>query len=63
MMHGLITLFMTCYCFTVSNYKKAINSPVNRDLASVINNWNNSSKCSWNNKVIYVFARSNELLI
>ena len=38
------------------------NSPVNRNLACVINNWNNSSYYLRNNKVIYNFCMINELL-
>ena len=39
MMYGVLTLLPLLY------YQKTTNSAVNRSLASVINNWNNFSKC------------------
>ena len=34
-------------------YQMTTNSAVHRNLIHVANNWNNSSKCSWTNKVTY----------
>ena len=39
MMYGVLTLLPLLY------YQKTTNSAVNRSLASVINNWNDFSKC------------------
>ena len=39
MMYGVLTLLPLLY------YQKTTNSAVNINLASVINNWNDSSKC------------------
>ena len=39
MMYGVLTLLLLLY------YQKTTNSAVNRSLASVINNWNDFSKC------------------
>ena len=39
MMYGVLTLLSLLY------YQKTTNSAVNRSLASVINNWNDFSKC------------------
>ena len=38
-------------------------SAVSRNPACVINNWNNSSKCLWTNKVIHIFYKISVLLI
>ena len=40
------------YGLSLLYYQVATNSAVNRNLAHVTNNWNNSSKCLWTNKVI-----------
>ena len=58
-MYGVMTLdevSLLCYQMTTNN-------AINKNIASVINSWSNSSKCLWTNKVIYiyVFAWSNEL--
>ena len=61
MMYGEMTLFWSVIAFPSDDNKWCSN----RNLASVINNWNNSSKCLWTSKVIQaiIFAWSNELLI
>ena len=41
MIYGVITLYEVSLLY----YQKTTNSAVNRNLASVINNWNDSSKC------------------
>ena len=52
----------TLYEVSLFYYQMTTNSVVNKNLASVINNWNNSY-CGWTNKVIYKFCLINELLI
>ena len=52
MMYGVMTL----YEMSVLYYQKTANSAVNRNLASVINNWNDFSKC------FYELLKSNILL-
>ena len=49
---------MTLYEASLFHYHMTTNSAVDRNLAYVINTWNNSSYCVWTNKVIYKFAWS-----
>ena len=57
MMSGVMRLYEVSLL-----YYQMTNIAVNRNLASVINNWNNSSKSFYELIVIYIFA-SKELLI
>ena len=50
-MYGVMTLdevSLLCYQMTTNN-------AINKNIASVINSWSNSSKCLWTNKVIYIY--------
>ena len=53
MMYGVFTLYKVSFLY----YQKIKNSAVNINLASVINNWNDSSKCFYELvKSFFVFA-------
>ena len=58
MMYGVMTLYEASFPY----YQMTTNSAVNRKLAPVVNNWNNSSKCLRTNKVIYIFCMIIQLL-
>ena len=47
--------FMTLYEASLLYYQKAASSAVNRNLASVINNQNDSSKCSYELVNSYIY--------
>ena len=51
MMYGVITLYEVSLLY----YQKTTNSAVNRNLASVINNWNDSSKSFYELVKSYIF--------
>ena len=51
MMYG----YMTLYEVSLLYYQKTTNSAVYRNLASVINNWNDSSKCFYTLVTSYIF--------
>ena len=51
MMYGVMTL----YEMSLLYYQNITNSAVNRNLASVINNWNDSSKCFYELVKSYIF--------
>ena len=55
---------MTLYEVSLLYYRKTTNSAVNRNLASVINNWNDSSKCFYELVESYIFLHDQyDLLI
>ena len=51
MMYG----YMTLYEVSLLYYQKTTNSAVYGNLASVINNWNDSSKCFYTLVTSYIF--------
>ena len=58
MMYGVMTL----YGVSLLHYQMT-NSAVNKNLACVINDWNNSSYCLWTNKAIYNFLHDQWVII
>ena len=46
---------MTIYDVSLLYYQKTANSVVNRNLASLINNWNDSSKCFYEPVKSHIF--------
>ena len=57
MMYGVMTLYQLSLLY----YQMTTTSAVNRNLASVINNWNDSSKCFYELINLHIFLL--ELLI
>ena len=57
MMYGVMTLYQLSLLY----YQMTTTSAVNRNLASVINNWNDSSKCFYELIKLHIFLL--ELLI
>ena len=59
MIYGVITLYEVSLLY----YQKTTNSAVNRNLASVINNWNDSSKSFYELVKSYIFLHDQYALL